>query len=80
MDAHSFFNAQVWELRSEGLSIREIADKASLDPEIVVQRLGFDAFNTYTVTESELEEVGLDWSVANRHGLEVSGEPGDNEE
>lgn len=72
MNSHSFFNAQVWDLRSQGLSIQEIADQANLDPEVVVQRLGFDGFNKHTVTEAELEEAGLDWSVAQKHGLEVS--------
>ena len=74
MNSHSFFNAQVWDLRSEGLSIAEISEKASLDPEVVVQRLSFDAFNKYTVTEAELIEAGLDWSVANRYGIEVTDE------
>lgn len=71
MDSHSFFNAQVWDLRSQGLTIKEIAEQANLDPETVVQRLGFDAFNSYVVTESELAEAGLDWSVANKHGVEM---------
>ena len=45
MNSHAFFNAQAWDLRSEGLSIREIADQVNLDPEVVLQRLSFDAFN-----------------------------------
>lgn len=73
MNSHSFFNAQVWDLRAQGLSIQEIADQANLDTEVVVQRLGFDGFNKYSVTESELEEAGLDSSVAEKHGLDVSG-------
>lgn len=73
MNSHAFFNAQVWDLRSDGLSIREIADQANLDPEVVLQRLSFDAFNKYTVTEHELQEAGLDWSDANRYDIEVSG-------
>lgn len=72
MNSNAFFNAQVWDLRSQGLSISEIAEQANLDPETVVQRLGFDEFNNFVVTESELEEAGLDWSVANKHGVEVS--------
>lgn len=71
MNFHSFLNAQVWDLRSQGLSIKEISEQANLDPRTVVQRLGFDAFNNYVISESELEEVGLDLSVAKKYGVEV---------
>jgi hypothetical protein len=72
MDPNSFLNLQVWDLRSQGLSISEIAKQSNLDPKVVLQRLGFDAFNKYVVTEAELEEANLDWSDAHRHGIEVS--------
>ena len=71
MDPHSFFNAQVWDLRSQNLSIKDIADQANLDPRVVLQRLSFDGFNQYTVTESELEETGLEWGDAQEFGIEV---------
>jgi len=71
MDSHSFFNSQVWDLRSQNLSIKEIADEANLDPSDVIQRLSFDGFNQYTVSESELQEAGLDESHAQEFGIEV---------
>ena len=71
MNAHSFFNAQVWDLRSQNLSIKDIAGEANLDPRVVLQRLSFDGFNQYTVTESELEEAGLEWWDAQEFGIEV---------
>lgn len=72
MDSHAFFNVRVWNLRAQGLTIKEIADESNLDPESVLQRLGFDGLNEYSVTESELEEAGLDLSVAEKYGLEVN--------
>jgi orotate phosphoribosyltransferase-like protein len=74
LDSSQLFNSMVWDLRSEGLSISEISDRANLDAETVVQRLSFDAFNRYTLTESELEAAGLDLSVASRYGIEVDNE------
>ena len=71
MDPHSFFNAQVWDLRSQNLSIKDIADQANLDPKVILQRFSFDGFNQYTVTESELEEAGLEWGDAQEFGIEV---------
>ncbi len=71
MDAHSFYNVQVWDLRSRNFSIQEIADEANLDPIDVVQRLSFDGFNQYTVTASELQEAGLDGPDAEQFGIDV---------
>ena len=71
MDPHSFFNAQVWDLRSQNLSIKDIADQANLDAKVVLQRLSFDGFNQYAVIESELEEAGLEWGDAQEFGIEL---------
>ena len=77
MSAHELFNVQVWDLRSQGLSVKEISDQASLEPTDVIQRLSFDGFNQYRISTEELEEVGLEWTDIHEHGIEIFSEAED---